>query len=613
MKNRSGMVVLTASLALAQACGTNEQQDAAVATEQVAETGTEASVREDVSFDALFREAGGEFNVPPALLKSIAFVQTRYQMVEGAEEFEGRPAVFGMMALPGALLEEGAKRARVTVAQARTDARSNVRAAAALLSHRAESLRVDRTRASQWAPAVEAVSGIQDEAGRRSFVQDEVFRTLRLGLGTLSKEWDASGQSLAAEPVGQRTQALAAGPDYAPAVWRPSPNYNARPLSPRMVIIHTCESGYSGCWSWLTNTQSQVSAHYVVREDGLEISQLVREGSRGWHIGATYQCSNNSGMECGLNGRSANDFTIGIEHGGYAASKTWPVGQIDASARLLCDITRDNGIPRDRYHVVGHGQLQPYNRTDPGANWPWTDYLNRANAHCGGGCSVGGAILTRYNQLGGAGGILGPCTTNELKTPDGVGRFNHFQKGSIYWTPETGAWEVHGLIRAKWEALGWETGVLGYPTTGEMATPDGVGRFNHFKKDGTLGSIYWTPELGAWEVHGLIRAKWEALGWETGVLGYPTTDETATPDGVGRFNHFKKGGIEGSIYWTQATGAHEVHGLIRAKWKELNWEKGALGYPVSDEYAVTGGRESEFQKGFLTYNAASNSVTVRMK
>ncbi|WP_434379605.1 LGFP repeat-containing protein [Melittangium boletus] len=237
----------------------------------------------------------------------------------------------------------------------------------------------------------------------------------------------------------------------------------------------------------------------------------------------------------------------------------------------------------------------------------------RDSRQWGGPCTVGGDILVRYNQIGGAGGVLGACTTSELTTPDGVGRFNHFQNGSIYWTPETKAWEVHGLIRARWEALGWETGPLGYPTTGETATPDGVGRYNHFKKGSGLGSIYWTPDTGAWAVYGDIRAKWAALGWEKSDLGYPITNETLTPDGVGRFNHFKKGSILGSIYWTPATGAWEVHGRIRDKWAELGWEKSALGYPVSDEYAVTGGRESEFQKGFITFTASTGALSVRMK
>src|SRR5688500_13730629 len=123
MKNGPRILVLTASLALAQACGMNEEQVSAVPSPGVDVKAGEASAREDSAYDGLFREAGEEFNVPPALLKSISFVQTRYQMVEGAEEFAGRPAAYGLMALSGEVLEEGARRAGVTVEQARKDAR----------------------------------------------------------------------------------------------------------------------------------------------------------------------------------------------------------------------------------------------------------------------------------------------------------------------------------------------------------------------------------------------------------------------------------------------------------------------------------------------------------
>jgi N-acetyl-anhydromuramyl-L-alanine amidase AmpD len=78
----------------------------------------------------------------------------------------------------------------------------------------------------------------------------------------------------------------------------------------------------------------------------------------------------------------SNHFTIGVEHAGFASQSAWPVAQIDASARLVCDMTRRWGIPRDRLHIVSHGQLQPHNRTDPGANWPWADYLARIDRYC---------------------------------------------------------------------------------------------------------------------------------------------------------------------------------------------------------------------------------------
>lgn len=286
-------------------------------------------------------------------------------------------------------------------------------------------------------------------------------------------------------------------------------------------------------------------------------------------------------------------------------------------------------------------------------------------------------IGLKYADLGGAGGFLGSPETAVTPCPDGEGFFRHFRGGSVYWHPATGAHEVHGEIRAKWASLGWERGLLGYPTTDQMPgrDPRAAGVFNHFQR----GSIWWHPSPlggltasglttvlekprvapltvdpdvmaavtgianrgnalsavaatpkptaaaalsataldavaaqpassaaigaiasslaeavrvdpdrigsvvatgGAREVHGAIRAKYLALGAEASVLGYPTTDETGTPDGIGRFNHFESG----SIYWTPNTGAWEVHGLIRGYWAANGWERNPnLGYPITDE------------------------------
>ena len=214
-------------------------------------------------------------------------------------------------------------------------------------------------------------------------------------------------------------------------------------------------------------------------------------------------------------------------------------------------------------------------------------------------------IDVKYATLGGPGGWLGQPTTPELSAPDGVGRYRHFQGGSIYWTPSTGAHEVHGAIRVKWASLGWERSFLGYPLTDESTTPDGIGRYNHFQG----GSIYWTPSTGACEVHGAIRGKWASLGWERSFLGYPLTDESTTPDGIGRYNHFQGG----SIYWTPSTGAHEVHGAIRGKWASLGWERSFLGYPTSDELTTEDGigRYSEFQHGSIYWSPATGALVCR--
>jgi len=218
------------------------------------------------------------------------------------------------------------------------------------------------------------------------------------------------------------------------------------------------------------------------------------------------------------------------------------------------------------------------------------------------GLLLRGEILAKWRALGGEESEIGHVTTNEFVLPDGVGRANHFQYGSIYTHPDTGAHEVRGAIRDKWAELGWELSEIGYPTTDEFGLPDGIGRANHFQS----GSIYFHPDTGAHEVRGAIREKWAELGWERSEVGYPTTDEFGLPDGIGRANHFQYG----SIYFHPGTGAHEVRGAIREKWAELGWERSRLGYPTSDEQAAPGGtgRISYFQHGSIYWDSSVGAV-----
>jgi beta-N-acetylhexosaminidase len=220
--------------------------------------------------------------------------------------------------------------------------------------------------------------------------------------------------------------------------------------------------------------------------------------------------------------------------------------------------------------------------------------------------SASDPIALHYTAMGGTASPLGSSTGAEYRVAGG--RARDYQQGSIIWSARTGAHAVWGAIGAHYRSLGGPAGLLGFPTTDETGTPDGTGRYNHF--DGADGaSIYWTPQTGAWSIHGAIRDRWSSLGWERSALMYPTTDETGTPDGIGRFNHFSGTGGS-SIYWTPGTGAHEVLGAIRARWASLGWERSALGYPTSGEYDVTGGRRSDFQHGSIVWNRATNTTTV---
>jgi len=71
-------------------------------------------------------------------------------------------------------------------------------------------------------------------------------------------------------------------------------------------------------------------------------------------------------------------------------------------------------------------------------------------------------------------------------------------------------------------------------------------------------------------------------------------------DGRGRSRDYQNG----SIFWTPQTGAHEVHGAIHARYQAMNFENSELRFPVSDELAMPGGRVSRFQRGVITWTPA---------
>lgn len=151
-----------------------------------------------------------------------------------------------------------------------------------------------------------------------------------------------------------------------------------------------------------------------------------------------------------------------------------------------------------------------------------------------------------------AGALLGPAVAPPFDVPGG-GRQQNFANGSAYWHPATGAFGLFGAINQKYQAIGGPS--FGYPIMAEAVTPDGVGRFVHFRYTYPNGfvedrSIYWRADLGAQSTQGMVRLKWAEQGWERGPLGYPTSDEYTASDGKRRqdFEH-------GYISWTPTEGS----------------------------------------------------------
>ena len=157
---------------------------------------------------------------------------------------------------------------------------------------------------------------------------------------------------------------------------------------------------------------------------------------------------------------------------------------------------------------------------------------------------------------------------------------------------------VYGRIELEYKAQGGPA-ALGNPIIAESNAALPGTKFQKFEKS---SSIYWNSAVAggyAKMVRGAIRDKWAEYDYERGPFGYPTISE-ATLTNNGKYSTFQGG----SIYYSPATGAHQVWGNLRDQWANQGYENGALGYPVTDEYELRGGFQQVFQGGVLSYNVA---------
>ncbi|MGY5886085.1 LGFP repeat-containing protein, partial [Modestobacter lacusdianchii] len=214
-----------------------------------------------------------------------------------------------------------------------------------------------------------------------------------------------------------------------------------------------------------------------------------------------------------------------------------------------------------------------------------------------------GSIRALWGAVGWENGLLGYPTGDEICGIRNGGCYTHFQGGSIYWTPTGGAHFVLATMRDKWAATGWENGTLGYPVGNPSCGLVNAGCFQEFAG----GSLYWTAATGSHFTRGSIRALWGLTGWENGYLGYPTTDENCGLRAGGCFTHFQ----HGSIYWSPATGAHLVTDAIKDAWAATGWENGPWGYPADEPRQTPGRVTQEFTGATVTYDTATGTITTR--
>ena len=141
----------------------------------------------------------------------------------------------------------------------------------------------------------------------------------------------------------------------------PSPNWDERALPVTMAVLHYTEMEREAALKRLTDPEARVSAHYFIAEDG-EVVRLVDESKRAWHAGASYWRGH----------KDVNSASIGIEldNPGHANGyREFTEAQIEALVPLLNDIVRRHDIPRA--NVVGHSDVAPARKIDPGELFPW--------------------------------------------------------------------------------------------------------------------------------------------------------------------------------------------------------------------------------------------------
>jgi N-acetylmuramoyl-L-alanine amidase len=149
---------------------------------------------------------------------------------------------------------------------------------------------------------------------------------------------------------------------------RPSPNFDARKLPVSMVVLHyTGMPDAEGAIARLTSPEAKVSAHYVIKEDG-EILKLVDEEHRAWHAGKSYW----RGV---TDINSASDGIEIVNPGLEFGYRPFPDEQIASVIPLVADIKDRHGITRG--NIVGHSDIAPARKEDPGELFPWSALAKR--------------------------------------------------------------------------------------------------------------------------------------------------------------------------------------------------------------------------------------------
>lgn len=151
-------------------------------------------------------------------------------------------------------------------------------------------------------------------------------------------------------------------PGVAGVVWRPSPNFDARKRPVRQILLHyTGMPDGADAVARLTDPAARVSAHYHISEAG-EIVQMVALDRRAWHAGVSSWRGEGD----------INSSSVGIElqnPGHEWGYRPFPAAQMAAVVALVRALKAYFAV--DRADVIGHADVAPVRKEDPGELFDW--------------------------------------------------------------------------------------------------------------------------------------------------------------------------------------------------------------------------------------------------
>ncbi|WP_343748308.1 N-acetylmuramoyl-L-alanine amidase [Fluviicola sp.] len=361
-------------------------------------------------------------NVPRGTLEAVSWTQTRmsYLSATGPESCSGLPrshGYLGMVAKGKGYFKENMKLVSqvsgVSLQQMKEDPAAEIHAFAKVVSSYMEELRGNSLQNS-LKEIFGRLSYLSDSGRVNQFARDaelyELFRFLNkdensvnyafpnydfnltdiFGAANLSvlsaqrivfTEQGIQSTSGAVYQV-KKKESIQKSTEYAPAIWNPAAtcNYSSRSgTAISAITIHTTQGTYAGTISWAQNCSSSVSYHYVLRSSDGQVTQMVLEANKAWHVG------------------SENPYTIGYEHEGYIDQPQWyTTAMYNASAALTRDVCQSGyGISPLRtfsgaattgtntlggcIKIKGHQHFPSQTHTDPGIYWDWGLYYKLVN------------------------------------------------------------------------------------------------------------------------------------------------------------------------------------------------------------------------------------------